>query len=263
MSIVEEGFLSPEIAIWTTTLRSQNRKWFTLSDRLSRFGLLMLGQACPMVNSELKSFSQALFARCLSNFQAVVLLIERGLIVEAINIIRVCLEGFIFLAVLSEEREGILEQMKKNELDATYKMIAGLQNSSSSEKVDESIRNTLSNALAEIDRVGRKKHVALDQLANRGRIGDVYSIYRKLSRDAHTTIFSIKRYRNKLSGGPTEILFDPSIAEKEVSDTLKNACCVLIGAVVALSNTIDRRLQTDEFQAVVREYDRLIPQQER
>jgi Family of unknown function (DUF5677) len=258
MSIAHEGFLSPEVAEWTQMLRSKNTKWFSLAERLSKFGLKMLGQACPSVQSELNVFSLALFARCLSNFQAVILLIERGLIVEAISITRVCLEGFIFLAVLSEEKEDFIEKMRKNELDANHKMIAGLLESSSAKEFDEKIRMRFSDALTAINKAGRKKHVGLDQLANRVGINDIYSIYRRLSRDAHTTIFSIERYRNKLSADHTEISFDPGIAENEVSDTLQNACCVFIGAVVALSNLIDRQLQTDAFQAILGEYDALM-----
>jgi len=178
MSITEEGFLSPEIAVWTQTLRSKNAKWFALAERLSRFGLKMLGQACPKADNELKRFSQALFARCLSNFQAVILLMERGLIVEAISITRVCLEGFIFLAVLSEEKEDFVEKMKKNELDANHKMIMELLDSDSSKEFDETIRTTISNTLAAIDKTGRKKHVGLDQLARimQRRLADVAQI---------------------------------------------------------------------------------------
>jgi hypothetical protein len=90
----------------------------------------------------------------------------------------------------------------------------------------------------------------------------MYSIYTRLSRDAHPTIFSTERYRNKLSAERTEILFDPGIAEKGVSDTLQKACGVFIGAVFALSNIIDRQLQTDEFRAILSEYDALMPPRE-
>jgi hypothetical protein len=78
--------------------------------------------------------------------------------------------------------------------------------------------------------------------------------------DAHPSIFSINRYRNRPAPDRTEIAFDPGIAEKEVRDTLQIACLVLIGAVVAFSNIIDRRLQTDEFHVILSKYKTLFQQ---
>lgn len=258
-SLARDGFLSPEVEEWTRALRSANAQWFALAEGFSRFGMKALHQACDGADTELKSISHALFARCLSNFQAILLLIERGLVVEALSIARVGLEGVIILANLAEKKDAFLADMRKNELDANYKLVKELLGPPGPDGIDEKFRPVVEGVLNQLEKVSRKKQAPVDQLAASGRIRPIYGMYRELSRDCHPTLFSIGRYRNKVAPDRVEILFDPSIAEKAVASTLQKACAVFIGAVVGLSAIVDEQLQTDEFRALLAEYDRLFP----
>jgi hypothetical protein len=256
MSIGKNGFLSAEISLWTQKIREENNDWFLLAEDFSKFGLDAIRQAAPDIDTKVKEVSVALFSRCLTNFQAIIILAERGLIVEATCIARVCLEGFIFLTVLSERKEVFLEEMRKNELDVNYKIISELLSSKQVDFTDDK-KLEIKSALRAIDENGRKRRADIPQLLKDLPIADIYNIYRRLSRDIHPTLFSIGRYIERVGENHTEFIFDPSIALNDIPDALQKACMVLLGSVVALSAIIDDGIQTETFRSLVIRYDKL------
>ena len=82
-SLNEAGFLSTEIHGWIQKHRKANEKWFSLSERCSSLGQQVL-LSLKINNNDLQQILVSLwFNRLLSHFQAIILLMERGMLYEA------------------------------------------------------------------------------------------------------------------------------------------------------------------------------------
>jgi Family of unknown function (DUF5677) len=113
MSIDEQGFLSPEVAAWINKHRSENQAWFSLAMGLNSVAqqeLLLL----KVLSEDKSAFLAALlFMRGLSSFQAVILLVERGMTQDARTITRSCFESLFCLAALGND-PSFLEKFEKS-----------------------------------------------------------------------------------------------------------------------------------------------------
>ncbi len=105
MSINEEGFLSHEIEQWIKKYREENHKLFILSIELNRFAQSILLKL-EINNGDIqKIISSALFARLISQYQSIIILIERGLVNEAKIILRVMLDNLFILVAITKDKK--------------------------------------------------------------------------------------------------------------------------------------------------------------
>jgi hypothetical protein len=118
MSFASQGYLSPDLAGWIVKHRSENSVCFGLADRLNRVcQSVMLACSVPD-NDQWALVTLLLFARALSSFQGGVLMVERGMTIEALTLARSGLESSFYLAALARN-PTLIERMISS--DAKHK----------------------------------------------------------------------------------------------------------------------------------------------
>jgi len=83
MSFIDEGFLSSETAM-VERFRRDHAARFELADRLNRLGMRLLTKT--RTYDAQQQLVRGLFSRAVSNFQGAVLMAERGMTAEAVNV---------------------------------------------------------------------------------------------------------------------------------------------------------------------------------
>jgi len=120
MSFEQQGFLSPDMQQHIVSIRDRESDWFGLAERLNR-----LGQKIVLAQRELESdrgyadyrvVAMLFYTRALSSFQASVLLIERGMIVEANTMTRALVETACVMAGIHKNKQEFVTQLA----DADY-----------------------------------------------------------------------------------------------------------------------------------------------
>ncbi|MGC9520064.1 MAG: DUF5677 domain-containing protein [Desulfuromonadaceae bacterium] len=113
MSTIEKsGFLSREIEHYIEKHRVENKPWFLLSEKCNELGQEILN-TIEISRGDLQRMLAALwFSRTLTHFQAVVLLIERGMLYEAQIILRTLIEVLFSLVSLSKNPDMGQEFLK-------------------------------------------------------------------------------------------------------------------------------------------------------
>lgn len=86
------GFLSENLVEWTAKLRSENSELFRLVDRTNELCQKRVYELEPKEDLH-PLLIATLYARCLSNYQGVIVCSERGMMVEATIIARALLEA--------------------------------------------------------------------------------------------------------------------------------------------------------------------------
>src|ERR1700733_11823527 len=100
MSLESDGYLSPDAGNWISKHRGQNFDYFGLAVRLNRACQRAM-LACSVPDNDNRALVVLLlFARGISSFQGAVLMIERGMSVEALTLARSCLETSFYLAAI-------------------------------------------------------------------------------------------------------------------------------------------------------------------
>jgi hypothetical protein len=108
-STLENGFLSADLHSRVSDIRGRHADWFSHAENLNRFA-----QRIAITQREFSSerglgddhvLALLLLYRALNNFQATVLMAERGMIVEARTLARSCLETAIWLAAIKTDPE--------------------------------------------------------------------------------------------------------------------------------------------------------------
>jgi hypothetical protein len=121
-SIADIGFLSPAVAGYITDHRNQYADFFGLADALNRVGQGVMSEANVTITDQRaadpKLLTLLLLIRTMSNFQGVILLVERGMIVEARTLARSCYENVYCLSALQKDGAGFVKAMLADELYA-------------------------------------------------------------------------------------------------------------------------------------------------
>src|SRR5258708_130166 len=119
-SILDVGFLSPHVSDYVAEHRAEHAAWFEFSERVNRNGQRLLSEAKITTGdagtSDPKFLAFLLLIRTLSNFQAVILLVERGMIVEARTLARSCYENMFCLVSLQKFGAEFSQKMLNDEL---------------------------------------------------------------------------------------------------------------------------------------------------
>ncbi|MFZ1910114.1 MAG: DUF5677 domain-containing protein [Burkholderiales bacterium] len=121
-SILDEGFLSPHINSYVAEHVEENREICEIAEALNRVGQGILAQAeLTVIAQEVadpKPIALLLLIRTMSGFQAVILLSERGMIVEARTLAGSCYENVYVLSALKKDGEALVKAMVADEMHA-------------------------------------------------------------------------------------------------------------------------------------------------
>jgi hypothetical protein len=242
MSIVREGFLSPDIADWVSRYRRENQAQFDLADALNRTAQnLLAGTRAPLGVGGFGGEAMALllFTRALSNFQGAILMAERGMVVEARTLVRTCLETVFALSAALHQEDGFIPRMVSHALGAKKKAGNWLLNrvdradflGSEAEDMLQAFTARLGDEGAKTDPFG------VEEMARRGGLDALYIFYRQFSGDAaHPTLDALNRYVDDGAGGlSSEIHWGPECGADEIPETVVMAGCFLLAACVAIN----------------------------
>ena len=100
------GLLSASVGIWTESKRRQFRDWFRLIEGLNRAAMRALAVE-PDSLEKREVCAALLYRRALQTFQGSVLLAERGMIADALTLVRSCAETALAIVVSRDGDYGL------------------------------------------------------------------------------------------------------------------------------------------------------------
>lgn len=237
--------------------------WLDLAHRLYEKGKAIFDQADVLEGvagtRDPKVVALTLLARTMGNFQAGILLLENGHVVEARTMARCCYENLFWIAALAKSGEAFVQTMELDDAASRMKRATGLLEWTKAQSQKFDFAETLANFHSGLKiKHGKPSTISQKTAADDGGVGGAYIIYRELSGDAaHPSATSLSRHvswdgdgddaRYTLHALPIEESF-------AVEDTLELACNPLLGVCIAANDilggtTAGERLSTlaDEF----------------
>jgi hypothetical protein len=197
MSLASDGYLSPDVASWIAKHRAEHAKWFNLADRLNRICQRVMLAAVVPDGDNRALLVMLFFARALSSFQGAVLMIERGMSVEALTLSRSCLESSFYLGAVAHSPDFI-ERLISSDTAHKRKVATWLTNPAAavaelSADQLEKLRGFLVNLKAA---PAKAAPVTIKSAADTAGLSDIYeTVYRDLSdRAAHPSLNSLLRH---------------------------------------------------------------------
>ena len=105
MSFATDGFLSPAVGRFTSTMRKvpAYENWLRFAEDLNRFVLGVLADREIPVGDNQRLMILVLFVRAHKSFQAALILAEKGLLGDARAVVRRAVEGAIALSALASD----------------------------------------------------------------------------------------------------------------------------------------------------------------
>ena len=221
--------------------------WLQFAHRLYEKGKAIFDQSnvveSPAGTRDPKVVALALLARTMGNFQAAILLLDHGHIVEARTMARCCYENLFWIAALAKSGDEFVCAMELDDAASRMKRAEGLLEWSKkqNQRFDfaaslEALRTSLS------DKHGKAKVIHHKVTADRGGIAGAYIIYRELSGDAaHPSATSLSRHVT-WSNDDEDATFTvhplPVEERHAVEDTLELACSPLLGVCMAANEIL-------------------------
>jgi Family of unknown function (DUF5677) len=259
-SLIEAGFLSAEIHEWIQKHRNENEKWFSLSERCSNLGQQVL-LSITVNNNDLQRILVSLwFNRLLSHFQAIVLLMERGMLYESQILLRTLVEVSFSLIAVAEDPEisrEFLKDDKVQQLKALNTFINLPKHlRSPHEQQETAIRKLIKDIKFEICS-NEYKELKTEYIAQKAKMTDYYNtIYASLCSTVHSRIRDLESHLliNK----------DNDIQQLNWGPDVSGLDTVLLAANETFIVSTKRVLQlfdlnqfADEFNACGTEFDKI------
>lgn len=252
MTIDDAGFLSSSLADWIAKHRAANIKWFDFAEGLNRFAQqfvsgVSLRSEAGLADSNLLAL--LLFTRVLSNFQGMMLLAERGMIVESRTLARTCLESTFFLAAMVKGDSDFVSKMLHDELHSR-KAAANWVLQRPQRLDDEGGRRQIREYVDGLNRDWEKlTPLKMEQVAQSAGLADMYLFYRQFSSDAaHPTVTSLNRYVTDDKGDEIrQVRWGPNCNTSEIGETVNISCLFLLGACEAINRVFQRAAAATEL----------------
>jgi len=235
------GFLSPSLEDLPLSYRQQDPELYAIADELNRIGQRQLHRGCDAAVKvgTLDPFNivARLLIRTMSNFQAAILLIGRGMTVEAQTLTRGGYEnafwiGFFFRDPTAASAAFEFDEKKSqySRRDAFLRVVDG----AGDKEMQTRFRELVGNAQSKPSGRGQ----GLEELAILAGMHSHYAFYRQLSADsAHPSLHSIDRYLDKNDDGDwAGFVLGPD--NTGVHEALSLACHALVTALAAFGQFI-------------------------
>jgi hypothetical protein len=136
-----DGFLAPEIINWIKKHRTENIAFFSLVEEINKFAQKQMLK----LDMHSMDYQQLLvaggFARALSNFQGVIVMLERRMIFEAGTLFRAQVESMFVVAAAANERKFAHDYILSDGADK-LNLMKKLLNSSG--EINEIVKESLS-----------------------------------------------------------------------------------------------------------------------
>jgi hypothetical protein len=221
--------------------------WLALGHRLYEKGKAIFDHSSVLESEagtkDPKVVALTLLARTMGNFQAAVLLLDNGHIVEARAMARCCWENMFWIASLEKKGDEFIKAMELDDAASRMKRANGLLewSKAQNQKYDfaerlETFRKGYKEEHGKPDSINHK------QAADDGGVGQGYIIYRELSGDAaHPSATSLSRHVTWDGEGDTAQFTVHALPVDEpgaADDALELACNPLLVVCVAANEIV-------------------------
>jgi Family of unknown function (DUF5677) len=261
-TIDEVGFLSPQFEDWIKRHRFKHAEWFSLCERLNRFAQrFMLSFTAPRRDRRLV-VAATVFSRIVSHFQAIILLAERGMILEARAVRRAALEATFIIGALLKDEKFIDDYAKDDEI-RRKKSIKALVKQSDKELSELGVvREDLQNQLQEIDSTLSKegiRELTVRGIAQRAQMeGHYETLYQLLCRTVHTRVKDLEGdIVMDAEGWPDQICWGPA-EPAAIEEMLYSACDIMFIALRAAIDLSTLSVDGSSFTALQSDYTKLL-----
>jgi hypothetical protein len=260
MSLQTDGYLSTDIGKWIAKHRAEHAAAFALADRLNRVAQqVMLGAEVPKADNR-SLLIVLFFARCLSSFQGALLMVERGMTIEALTLARNCLESSFFLGAVVADA-GFADRLVQSDTAHKKKVATWLtsKDAAVTELSPEQIEN-LRGFLDKLKTAGAPvAPLSIKQAADAAQLSAIYeTVYRDLSdRAAHPSLHSLLRHIELDDhGNAVGLRFGPDA--KDLTETILAMTTALFYGIVGMGSVFAQSEWTGEIDVCWEIHKRLI-----
>jgi hypothetical protein len=258
MSVDAEGFVSPDVGQAIVKVRQQHAKWFAFADKLNRYCQRILWSVEVKLSADedctKRLIAAALFTRCVSNYQAILILSERGMYLEARSIARTALEAAFVLAALYRD-ESFLGDYFKDDFLQKRKLLRKYVKLASLVEMSPEFVEIARGQLSEIEERIRSESIKLtrtlstERIAERGAMLPLYlSMYSVLSQTVHSIARDLDQHFGKDANGDIDCLnWAPGI--EQIHEVLATACDIVFTATMYAMGLLERGSK-EEYDAL-------------
>jgi len=254
----EVGFLSDELAGWTVQTRKNFKAAFDIAERINELAMRMLFDLPAEEITDAHLFANLCFGRALQSFQGVLLLAERGALVDARALLRSCTESVIAISALRADPS--MPQLLREEHDLhRLKLANALLNGDQalSAKAANEQRLIIEEIKTQYGERGPRR-INWEAKAKDGGTASLYTIaYRQASTDGvHLTLSSLGHYFADAVGEALPTLrFYPD--SSNLDSTLFDACSAMLHALGVVTDWFGLPEHHEELRACIGDWKRI------
>jgi len=260
-SIEREGFLANQISQWIVKHRSENSEWFCLCEEINRFSHSTM-LTMTIHNKYLPELIGAsLYIRAMSNYQGIILMVERGMINEAKALLRCLLECTFAVVAIDKDKtivnQFILEdKIQRRDYLKAYKRNKemGIPHAEGAPSMDE-IETLLKDIESQITE-GNIKKLSKRDLAKKADLITIYdSAYKILSSTIHVNARDLEQYLELSESGEVKrLLWGPDV--KKIDFILFTAAETMLFVLTAISHIFSLSYD-DTWKCILNKYNSL------
>ncbi|MCI0560857.1 MAG: DUF5677 domain-containing protein [Nitrososphaera sp.] len=192
----EKGFLGKELEQWIPKIRNAHKEFFALADEVNEYCQKAMHKFEAHNKDKQEVLVSTLYIRTLNNYQASILLAERGMMPQTRVLVRAMIEALFSLCAIAKSEkyadDFILEDQKNRLrfLNKFRQLHGGLPPDSNKEEVE-----TLEQQLKEEIKAGDIKEKSTEQWSKDAGMHDWYlTAYSVLSASVHSKVKDLERY---------------------------------------------------------------------
>ncbi|RQP98904.1 hypothetical protein DF164_31370 [Burkholderia stagnalis] len=189
--------------------RQRNGELFDFADKCARLALEIAGRL-PSAKNKRQLVTGAFFARCVSHFQAAMLLAESGMTLESLSMSRGLLETvFVMLAIVEDAVSP--SELAAHDYASRVKHANTLLNSKDYDNIEQFKEELRAFSSLYVD----STTIDMREFARRGKALAAYDgLYRHLSHHAaHPSLSAVDEYFGKHAGGKVSVRLKPLLAK--------------------------------------------------
>jgi len=243
------GFLAATLPEITSAIRRDHAAMFGVADELNLIGQRQLHRGCDIAiaKSELspENIGVRLLMRTMSHFQGAIILIDRGMTVEALTLVRNCHENAFWIGALHRDPDATIKAFRHAEAKSQDGLVGALQRIIGG--IDEGeLKDSFTSLLAKAPPKSPGLAPTVETLAKSGGLHPNYAFYKQISAGfAHPSLQSIDRYLAKDADGHWEgFVLGPDI--DGIADALSLACHALLSTLAAFAELISAPNEDDQ-----------------
>jgi hypothetical protein len=261
VTLAEVGFLSPQISTWIQKHRSENRDWFGLCEELNRLAQTGMLDLEPRKTDEQQLLVVLLLSRVISHFQAIILLAERGMVVESRSLLRGMLDASFALVALAKHVE-LLKAFVHDDLHQRLKLVNSMMSLPRTIKKrhgtgTKKLQKLAADINAEIEKEGAKPLTSEYLAQKAGMTAHYNTLFILLSSSTHSRVRDMERHLELDAEKNIEgLMWGPDV--KDVDSLLIPAIENLFICVRAANDLFDYRKADDGLEASWKRYNELM-----